>query len=237
MLRLNVDLKCLICFPNDAWRSLGHETYKWGLRTLHVWARVMQTWLSEDLFFPFFTFLLHAHAVNVLPCLRNPTGALLTSPLLLLSPSSPLFCSSYSFPSSSTEGWDNLSLTSLSLPNDGQLSDGADLFFFLTCDQEDYPVVTSTLVFSGQKMATKEVTVREVGARLMMLPKDVLEVCRDVNRSHSRTLLPSSLLLSRCLYRAPFWARAKPLWDRGHFSMISPFSSSLSSGVLVCSNY
>lgn len=52
------------------------------------------------------------------------------SSLLLLSPSSPLLCSSYSFPSSSTEGWDNLSLTSLSLPNDGQLSDGADLLFF-----------------------------------------------------------------------------------------------------------
>lgn len=65
-------------------------------------------------------------------------------------------------------------------------------------------MVTSTLVFSRQKMATKEVTVREVGARLMMLPEDVLKVCRDVNRSHSHTLLPSSLLLSRCLYRAAF---------------------------------
>lgn len=99
-----------------------------------------------------------------------------------------------------------MSLISLSLPNDGQLGDGADLFcfVFLTCDQEDYPAVTSTLVFSRQTTATKEVTVREVGARLMMLPEDVLEVCRDVNRSHARTLLPSSLLLSRRLYRAPF---------------------------------
>lgn len=97
-----------------------------------------------------------------------------------------------------------MSLTSLSLRNDGQLSDSADLFFFnLTCDQEDYPVVTSTLVFSGQKMATKEVAVHEVGAHLMMLPEDVLDVCRDVNRSHSHTLLPSSLLLSR-FYQAPF---------------------------------
>lgn len=65
-------------------------------------------------------------------------------------------------------------------------------------------MVTSTLVFSGQKMARKEVTVREVGARLMMPPEDVLEVCSDVNRSHSHTLLPSSLLLSCCLHRTPF---------------------------------
>lgn len=96
-----------------------------------------------------------------------------------------------------------------SLPSHCQMMDNSVtvlicFFFFLNCDQEDYPVVTSTPVFSRQKMATTEVTAREVGARLMMLPEDVLEVCIDVNRSHSRTLLPSSLLLSRCLYRAPF---------------------------------
>lgn len=60
----------------------------------------------------------------------------------LLSPSSltPLFITF--FPSSSTEGREDLSLTWLTLPNDGQLSDEDSSF---SRDQDDRLVVTSTL--------------------------------------------------------------------------------------------
>lgn len=63
----------------------------------------------------------------------------------------------------------------------------------------------------GQKMGTEEECCpkHEVGEQLMMLPEDVLEVWRDVNHSHSYSLLPPSLSFSFFLHLAAFRAYSK----------------------------
>lgn len=182
------------------------------------WACVTQTWPSRRLYVHLCTLLVLAHSHS--QCADLPMKFHWGSPHFstsLLSPSSltPLFISF--FPSSSTEGREDLLLTYLLLPNDGQLGD-EDYFF--TCDREDYPVVT--LAFLGQKMGTREerCPIHEVGDQLMLLPENVLEVWRDVNHSHSYSLLPPSLSFSLFLYLAAFRAHSKHFWDPGHL----PFS-------------
>lgn len=150
------------------------------------------------------------------PAYEIPLGL---SSLLHVSPLSLLTYSSVHLILSFLLHWGkrNLLLTYLLLPNDGQLCD-EDYFF--TCDREDYPVVT--LAFLGQKMGTKEerCPIHEVGDQLMLLPENVLEVWRDVNHSHSYSLLPPSLSFSLFLYLAAFRAHSKHFWDPGHL----PFS-------------
>lgn len=121
----------------------------------------------------------------------------------LRSPSSltPLFITF--FPSSSAEGREDLSLTWLTLPNDGHIS-AEDSFFSRDC-----PVVTLSPARSGQEMGMKDecCPMREVGDRLMMLPEDVLAVWRVVNPSQSHSALPPPLLLfSIFLHLAAFRA-------------------------------
>lgn len=123
----------------------------------------------------------------------------------LLSPSSltPLFITI--FPSSSAEGREDLSLTWLTLPNDGHISD-EDSFF--SRDQGDRRVVTLSPACLGQKIGMKEecCPICEFGDRLMMLPEDVLAVWRVVNPSQSHSSLPPPLLFSIVLHLAAFRA-------------------------------
>lgn len=51
----------------------------------------------------------------------------------------------------------------------------------------------------------------EVGEQLMMLPEDVLEVWKDVNHSHSYSLLPPSRSFAPVLILASFRACSRHL--------------------------
>lgn len=92
----------------------------------------------------------------------------------------------------------------------------------------DPKVTFSTWGRMGYKIGTREVccSKHEVEEQLMMLPEDVLEVWRDVNRSHSYSLFPPSLSFSLFLHLAAFRACSKRFWDPGHLPILhlsSPF--------------
>lgn len=212
------------CFVLKMFGCVFGWTYMLEIRVMDA-ARVPQTWWPRLLYFLSYTFSVLAHSHR--QCADLPVKFHWGSPHFftsLLSPSShtPLFISF--FPSSSTEGSEDWFLTYLGLPlNDGQLGD------------EDYSlcVTKKTILgrpwprpFLGQETGTKEerCPVNEVGGQLM-LPEDVLEWWRDVNPSHSYSLLPPSLSFSLFLYLAACRAYSKHFWDPGHlpFSHLLPF--------------
>lgn len=196
------------------------------------WTRVAQTWLSKLLCVPSCT-LLHTHTVIVLTCLWNSTGALLTSPLLSSLPPHLLLCSSQSFlPPPLRE-----EKICHSLPSHCRMTDD-DKDYPLTVTEKNPPRVDLDpwLLWETQKMGEKKECCprHEVGEQLMMPPEDVLEVRRDVNHSHSSSLLPPSPSLSLFLHLAAFRAYSECFWDPGTPYLLLRLLSPLCPGEFVC---